>query len=93
MKIVTLIKTMLGLAPNCEKVNQFLGDYMDGSLPENLRTQFEEHIAMCKCCKPYMDQYQRTIEWTHDCRCNELPEELVEHTISFLRKNADYPQS
>ena len=41
MKLIVMIKTLLGFAPNCEKVNAFLADYMDGTLPEKTAKQFE----------------------------------------------------
>ncbi len=93
MKIVHMIKVMLGLAPNCEKVNQFLADYVEGTLNEKTRAQFQQHMDMCPCCGPYLDQYQTTIDMTHDCPCVEAPPELVEHTLSFLRQNADFNRS
>ena len=90
MKIWTMTKTMLGMAPNCEKVNSFLVDYVDGTLPEKTAKQFEEHIGMCKCCGSYFEQYRTTIEMTKCDPCAEMPKELVEHTLSFLRKNTDF---
>jgi predicted anti-sigma-YlaC factor YlaD len=92
MKAVTLLKTMLGLAPNCKKVNSFLAEYVEGSLPDKTRMQFEEHIGMCKCCGTYFDQYKTTIELMKEGDEVEIPSELVEHTMSFLRKNADFKE-
>jgi len=93
MKIVQIIKMMLGLSPNCEKVNQFLAEYVEGTLDQKTSLQFQQHIDMCKCCGPYMEQYQATIEMTHDCPCAEVPAELVEHTMSFLRQNTGFERS
>ena len=90
MKPLIMIKTLLGLAPNCKKVNEFLADYLDGSLPEKTSKQFEDHIGMCKCCGPYFEQYRETIEMARCCEEVELPDELVEHTMSFLRKSANF---
>ena len=92
MKPLIMIKTLLGFAPNCQKVNAFLADYMDGSLPEKTAKQFEDHIGMCKCCGPYFEQYRDTVDMAKCCEEVKLPEELVEHTLSFLRKSAKFPQ-
>jgi len=85
-----MIKTMLGLAPNCKKVNTFLAEYVEGTLPEKTRTQFEQHIGMCKCCGTYFDQYRTTIDMMKEGKEVKIPSELVEHTMSFLRNNANF---
>ena len=36
MKFLTALKTALGLAPGCEKVNEFLADYVEGALDEKV---------------------------------------------------------
>lgn len=81
---------MIGLAPNCEKVNNFLAEYFEGTLPEKTRKQFEDHIGMCKCCGPYFDQYRDTIAMVKDGQEIKIPKELVEHTMVFLRSNVNF---
>ena len=93
MKFLTALKTALGLAPGCEKVNEFLADYVEGSLDATTRAQFEEHMNMCKCCDHYLDQYRQTIEMTKQVEEIPVPTELAEHTLAFLRKNANFPSS
>jgi len=93
MKIFKIIKMMVGLSPNCEKVNLFLADYVDGTLDDKTRKDFEEHMDMCKCCRPYLNQYKSTIEMAHECDDVKVPSELVEHTMAFLRRNSDFPRS
>ena len=93
MKTLTMLKTALGLAPGCEKVNEFLAEYVDGELDEKTRQQFEDHIGMCGCCNHYLDQYKSTISLTKETKEISVPSELAEHTLSFLRKNANFPGS
>ena len=90
MKALIMAKTLLGMAPNCKKVTSFLAEYVDGTLPEKLRQQFDQHIGMCKCCGPYFEQYRATIGMIKEGKEVAIPSELVEHTMSFLRKNADF---
>jgi len=92
MKFLTALKTALGLAPGCEKVNEFLADYVDGDLDEKMRAQFEEHMSMCKCCDHYLDQYRQTIDMTKQVDQIPVPTELAEHTLAFLRKNNAFSQ-
>jgi predicted anti-sigma-YlaC factor YlaD len=92
MKFLTALKTALGLAPGCEEVNEFLADYVEGTLEEKTMAQFEEHMDMCKCCNHYMDQYRRTIDMTKEAEAVVIPAELAEHTLSFLRENKVFSQ-
>lgn len=87
MKFLTALKTALGLAPGCEKVNEFLADYVEGALDEKTMAQFEEHMEMCKCCSHYMDQYRQTIDMTKQLDDIVVPSELAEHTMFFLRNS------
>ena len=90
MRPILLLKTMLGMAPNCEKVNSFLVEYMEGTLPAKTAKKFEEHIGMCTCCGKYFEQYRKTINLLKEGREVKIPAELTEHTMSFLRKNANF---
>jgi len=93
MKALTILKTALGLAPGCKKVNEFLAEYVDGELDDKTRMQFEDHIGLCGCCNHYLDQYKTTISMTKETMEVNVPSELAEHTLTFLRKNADFSGS
>lgn len=43
----------------CEGCVEFLLDYVDGVLPEAERFKFESHIAFCKDCEVYLDNYKK----------------------------------
>ncbi len=93
MKFFTALKTALGMAPGCEEVNEFLAEYVEGSLDEKTQKQFEEHLGMCKCCDHYLDQYTSTIEMTKEAEADvAIPSELAEHTLAFLRKSDIFSQ-
>ena len=83
------LKTLLGLAPTCEQVNDFLASYLEGELEAKTVTQFEAHIRMCEKCSRYLDQYRTTIDLVHEAGDLEPPPELVEMTLDFLRKRWD----
>ncbi|MGB0651158.1 MAG: anti-sigma factor family protein [Rhodothermales bacterium] len=87
MKFITALKTALGMAPGCEQVNEFLAEYVEGTLDEKMRAQFQEHMDMCKCCDHYLDQYRHTIQLTKEIDEISVPSELAEHTLAFLRKS------
>ncbi|PIQ63401.1 MAG: hypothetical protein COV99_03165 [Bacteroidetes bacterium CG12_big_fil_rev_8_21_14_0_65_60_17] len=78
--------------PSCEQVNSFLALYMDDELAEEDRSAFERHLRRCKDCSAYFHQYRTTVELVQQEREYDiaLPDELIEHTLEFLRSNATY---
>ena len=76
---------------SCESVNQFIIDYLEGTIPTRIRTRFEAHLAECPNCGPYFDQYLQTVELVKEEGTIQPapPEELVELTLSFLREHYD----
>lgn len=78
--------------PSCEQVNSFLALYMDDELAEKDRLSFERHLRRCKHCNAYFHQYRTTVELVQKERDDAiaLPDELIEHTLAFLRSNVAY---
>jgi anti-sigma factor RsiW len=71
----------------CRDVNRFLADYVDEALPPDQQERFERHIALCSHCKGYIDEYRATLALMGEAGRlpSELPDELVESTLAFLR--------
>jgi predicted anti-sigma-YlaC factor YlaD len=74
-------------SPTCRDVNSFLSEYVDGSLPPEMRRRFERHLDMCPDCRTWFDQYEATIRMTREDRV-DIPERLAEHTLEFLRSSS-----
>ena len=73
----------------CQQVNQFLVDYLDERLPLDTRVKFEKHLSMCPKCTPFFDQYNATIQIVKEDGQLDIPPDLAEHTLTFLRKELD----
>lgn len=73
----------------CEDVNVFLAAYVDDDIPDNLRRRYEAHIARCEVCSAYLSQYRSTMKLTREADSVDvdLPDELVEMTLSFLNEH------
>ena len=71
--------------PSCEEVNSFLQDYVDETLDAETSERYRQHLGRCGTCAAYLQQYQDTIQLAKECRECELPSDLVEHTLSFLK--------
>ncbi len=74
----------------CREVSDFLMEYFDNTLPEDVHAGFHGHVANCHNCRVYLEQYRETIvagqlackdEGAADC-----PEDLVRAVMSALGK-------
>lgn len=45
----------------CEELLQYLSDYIDQNLDEELTAEAQEHLATCHNCKVVLDTTQQTI--------------------------------
>lgn len=45
----------------CEHLVQYLSDYIDGDLDEELREAAQRHLATCENCRVVLDTTQKTI--------------------------------
>jgi anti-sigma factor RsiW len=63
-----------------ECIDEFLGDYHDGTLPEEQRVEFERHLNECPACVDYVQRYREMIHLSKDALCERLaaiPDGLV----------------
>jgi anti-sigma factor RsiW len=56
----------------CEEFVELVTAYLEGTLPEEQRRAFDEHMALCPGCDRYLDQFRTTIDLL-----GELPEEAL----------------
>ena len=45
----------------CRQAEDFIADYVDGTLPTRKRLIFELHLRMCRECRDYLAAYRRTV--------------------------------
>ena len=76
---------MLGLAYSCEDANAFIAEYLEGVLDKQTEAKFSSHVSMCPNCGTFLDQYRHTVNLCKSDGTIEVPEELLEHTLAFLR--------
>ena len=68
----------------CREFEDFLIDYLDGTLSSKQRLVFEFHLKLCREYRDYLAAYQRAIEFTqHVFRDPEaaLPKEVPEDLV------------
>jgi len=68
----------------CREFEEFIMNYLDGSLPGAQRKKFEFHLRICRECREYLAAYRRTIEIghavlgpAHESVPEDVPEDLI----------------
>ena len=72
---------------NCKELAYLLADYFDGSMDPRMRTELDEHIAMCEPCMHFAKTYLATCKKTTEHRKNieyRIPEEVRMRLTSFM---------
>ena len=68
---------------NCRECAEFLLQYVSGELPPETLEVFSRHLAKCRNCEIYMEQYRLTITAgkqacaSEDATALPIPDELV----------------
>ena len=69
---------------NCKELVYLLGDYLDGTMEEQLRGELDVHIEMCDSCMNFLNTYDKTRIICRQIRLSEIPEEFRERLRSFV---------
>jgi anti-sigma factor RsiW len=76
----------------CRECDEFLVDYVAGELPLEVIATFEEHLARCRNCRVYLEQYRATIK-AGKTACDayreglRMPEELIQAILAVKPKS------
>jgi predicted anti-sigma-YlaC factor YlaD len=75
----------------CEKVREFMYDYLEDSLPTLVSIRFHMHLNGCPECREYLFLYKKAAN-AREFRAekfredNPAPQEFLDSTLDFLRK-------
>jgi anti-sigma factor RsiW len=79
----------------CKHVWAYLSDYIDDSVPPELREEIERHLEHCEICSAILDSTRNILVLTADDRTFELPvgysERLHERLARELANEANAP--
>ena len=75
----------------CKKVVDFLTDYLEGDLEQEVTIAFEGHIDDCPGCLSFVNTFKTTVDLAKDIRYEEIPEEMKERLHSFIEKHYSTP--
>ncbi len=82
------------LMMTCADLEEFLVDYLDGTLPRRERRIMTLHLLLCRECRSYVERYRRAIALGKAvCReptdpvSDEVPEDLVRAILAARRRS------
>ena len=53
---------MAGPFMTCQELADFILDYLEGHLPGDVRSAFDEHLSLCSNCVDYLAGYKATVD-------------------------------
>jgi predicted anti-sigma-YlaC factor YlaD len=66
----------------CKQLVELVADYLDDALSPQLKARFEQHLAGCDGCSPYLNQTQQIIAELRRLSATPGSGEGVQHTTS-----------
>jgi len=75
-----------------EFIEDFLADYLDGSLGPETVAELEAHLAACRPCVAYLNTYQKTRDVVGQSGRVEMPAEMRDILRRFVIKHLGEPR-
>jgi predicted anti-sigma-YlaC factor YlaD len=69
----------------CKELVELVTEYLEGTLPEDLRLGMEQHLSGCSGCTNYLEQMRQTIRLTGQLKEENLSEQQKDDLLSLFR--------
>jgi len=69
----------------CKSGVKLLMEYLEGTLPEDVRTAVEAHVAACPRCVAFIASYRETPRLMRDLTEAAIPADLADSLRTHLR--------
>jgi anti-sigma factor RsiW len=73
----------------CDECVELLVDYISGELPPERARALEIHLDLCPSCVSFVNTYRGTVNIARTLQPDDIPPELTQRLIDFLRKEKD----
>jgi len=80
-------------APSCREIVDLLMDYLEATLPPEEARALERHLADCPPCVAFVNTYKGTVQVARRLTPEEIPPQLTERLLDFLRRERAAPPS
>lgn len=71
----------------CKELVDLLADYLEGQLPPDVARDLDQHLADCPPCLNFLKTYRTTTRLIREVGCEEIPPELEDRLLKFLREH------
>ena len=72
----------------CDECVELLVDYLEGELPPKRQRALEIHLDLCPSCVSFVNTYRGTVNIARTLHADDIPAEVTQRLIEFLRKEA-----
>jgi hypothetical protein len=69
----------------CREVVDLVTEYLEGAMPAQERTRFEQHLVYCVGCENYLSQMRQTVRVTGSLPEDPVPDEAMEELLRVFR--------
>jgi len=73
---------------DCRELVELLADYLAGELPRDQAELLEWHLEGCRPCVAFVNTYRGTIRVAQTLAGVEMPVELKQRLVSFLKSSS-----
>ena len=70
---------------SCQTGVELLMDYLEGVVPDDVRTILDSHVAGCQKCTAFVASYLATPRILREATAAAMPPELQQSLLAFLR--------
>ena len=70
---------------SCQQLIEFCLDYIEGALPQDQRSRFQQHLERCSDCVTFFETYQKTPQVSREALATQIPASVRAAVRSFLR--------
>ena len=69
----------------CRELVELVTEYLEGTLPGDIRTRMEEHLSVCDGCNKYIEQMRQTIRLTGLLKEDDLTNQQRDDLLHVFR--------
>jgi len=69
----------------CKELVELVTEYIEGTLPDDVRMRVEGHLTGCDGCTNYIEQMRQTIQLTGQIREEDLSAEQRDDLLKLFR--------
>jgi anti-sigma factor RsiW len=75
----------MSIVMTCKELVELVTDYLEGTLPADVRARMDQHLAGCDGCTHYLEQMRQTIRLTGQVREENLSQPQRDDLLRLFR--------